>query len=78
MSLACFVCQRRTFNTVGLGKLRAVLQQRLGNVLPARALGQPQVDVGRREVVDVELRKNNSSEIAHNNSPFINVPLASA
>ena len=43
-----------TFNAVGLGQLRAVGQQWLANLLPALALWQADVDMCRREVIDVK------------------------
>lgn len=45
----------RTFNRVRLGELRAVLDQRRGDVVPCFAFAEAEVDVCTGEVVDVEL-----------------------
>lgn len=44
----------RTFDGVGLDKLRAVNQERLRDILPCHALRHPEVDVCGGKFVDVE------------------------
>jgi len=45
----------QTFDRVRLRQLRTVIHQRRGQLVPFKALLQPQVDVCAGEVVDVEL-----------------------
>jgi hypothetical protein len=45
---------KHTFNTIRLGKLRAIYQQLFGHILPVLALRQPHVDMRRRQIVCVE------------------------
>lgn len=53
-SLTISICRLPTLNTVRLSQLRAVNQQRLANAVPSLALGQPNVNMCGRKIIDVE------------------------